>query len=211
MLLEEDIDEPLDETCQEEEAALTQSDKGSDCNQAAPEINGSSDEAEPLETKVSKKKNKKKKSRLIATHSSGEEELVDIVAETKKANDSDDEAFAKRPRGKKTKSSKQNKQKDQTHAKSQIDMEEAQPKEHKKNEDLKKNALERSTKTKAVVADRDGLPDDQSPSLKCAVCNSTFLSKNKLFEHLKTTNHAIYVEKSSISQAESRGKKSKKK
>ena len=52
--------------------------------------------------------------------------------------------------------------------------------------------------------------NDSSSDLKCAVCMEIFLSKNKLFEHLKATNHTVYVDKSNAVK-DDRGKKKGKK
>ena len=49
---------------------------------------------------------------------------------------------------------------------------------------------------------------DKKDSLSCAVCSEQFPSKNKLFEHLKTTKHAIFVDKNTPAKD---GDKSKRK
>lgn len=43
----------------------------------------------------------------------------------------------------------------------------------------------------------------------CATCKSKFESKNKLFIHLKLTNHGVYIPKAKSSNDESKSKKSK--
>ncbi|XP_046406512.1 dnaJ homolog subfamily C member 21-like [Ischnura elegans] len=61
------------------------------------------------------------------------------------------------------------------------------------------------TRKKKVQSDNQNKSaKDSSKDLKntCAVCNSSFTSKNKLFNHLKSTGHSVYIPKSSSTEEE---------
>nr|CAG4643295.1 EOG090X085R [Ilyocryptus agilis] len=69
----------------------------------------------------------------------------------------------------------------------------------------------RMKKSRGNKKNRDSAPaeDPAAPTeLKCAVCSEQFASKNKLFDHLKATKHAVYIEKSAALD-EDRGTKKK--
>lgn len=65
----------------------------------------------------------------------------------------------------------------------------------------KKNKQSDSTKSK----------EDLNTDLVCAVCQNKFPSKNKLFIHLKSTGHSIYLPNSASALKEKESKKTKKK
>nr|CAG4650250.1 EOG090X085R [Sida crystallina] len=48
---------------------------------------------------------------------------------------------------------------------------------------------------------------DKKDSLSCAVCSEKFSSKNKLFDHLKATNHAVFVDKNASKEDAARNKR----
>ena len=50
----------------------------------------------------------------------------------------------------------------------------------------------------------------EDSELECQICRETFPSRNKLFQHIKATNHAVLVEKSSSKKTKGKGKKNKK-
>ena len=76
-----------------------------------------------------------------------------------------------------------------------------------------KNAARNEKKIKGKEIRQDPtIPSVSSTSLKCVACAASFPSKNKLFDHLKATKHATYIEKPNIESEEgSRKKKGKKK
>lgn len=187
MLLEEDSNQLFDESCQTKGETHEELDEESKSNLVVDEDDGNDHLNETFGAYSSKKKTKKKKNRFVATHSDSEDVLD--LAENKKESDSDQEAFAKKPK-KKTKAAKQNKLKDPSQTKLQFDQE---PLLKETKDEPEKNGC------------KEQLNNDQ-PSLRCAVCNNVFPSKNKLFEHLKATNHSVYVDNS-----DSRGKKKSKK
>lgn len=197
-----------DENCQLEETRPTQSSSETDFNPEVQKSEYSSDEAETFEPTISKKKTKKKKNKFVATHSEDEEEVLDIP-EVKKESDSDQESYAKKSK-KKTRNSKQNKRKGPTAANSQLD-EEPQVKEDCNSECMERKKSETKLSAKSRTAEKTVAPDDEYSGLKCAVCTAVYPSKNKLYEHLKATNHAVYVDKLSVNQSDSRGKKKNKK
>ena len=58
----------------------------------------------------------------------------------------------------------------------------------------KKNATKHQPKVEDVKTLTEAVGNDDSSEYKCAVCATVFPSKNKLFDHLKATNHAIFVQ-----------------
>nr|CAG4648003.1 EOG090X085R [Moina brachiata] len=209
MLLEEESEPMSDENGQLEETRPAQSSSEADFNPEAQKSEYSSDEADTIEPTISKKKTKKKKNKFVATHSEDEEEVLDIP-EVKKESDSDQESYAKKSK-KKTKNTKQNKRKGPTATNSKLDEEEPQVKEDCNSECMERKKSETKLSAKSGTAEKTLAPDDESSGLKCAVCNNVYPSKNKLYEHLKATNHAVYVDKLSVNQSDSRGKKKNKK
>lgn len=76
------------------------------------------------------------------------------------------------------------------------------PSKVQRNIKTKKQADRKPLKTKTA----DG--DDPAPMiLRCAICQSDFGSKNKLFEHLKKTGHSVPLPQTSSSQATKKGKR----
>ena len=65
---------------------------------------------------------------------------------------------------------------------------------------------EQGNKISKSKANRDADSVDDI-ALSCAVCKEIFPSKNKLFDHLKATKHAIFVEKGSGNATDSKKKK----
>ena len=51
----------------------------------------------------------------------------------------------------------------------------------------------------------------QKETLKCQKCQQGFPSKNKLFDHLQSSGHAVPLEASAPPAGEEKGKKGKKK
>lgn len=78
-----------------------------------------------------------------------------------------------------------------------------------------KNAARNERKMKGKEVQQDStnskVSSSTSASLTCVVCATTFPSKNKLFDHLKATKHAIYIEKPSVESQVGNKKKGKRK
>lgn len=81
---------------------------------------------------------------------------------------------------------------------------------------MSKAKLKRAKKANKGKKDNNEVEAEGTDTMKsCAVCGSTFDSKNKLFSHLKSTGHAVYVGKDSkgqpdLVQVEEKGSKKKK-
>jgi len=75
--------------------------------------------------------------------------------------------------------------------------------------DVKESRGKKSKKSKLKAAEPE--VELSSGDLTCAQCKSQFLSKNKLFSHLKTTGHSVYLPKSDTTATNSSNSKSKRK
>lgn len=167
---------------------------------ASEEPPKSSEEEDKKERSSNRKKNRKKKKNVITSIEDSEAVLLHP--------DSNPEDSVSPSVPKKTK-----KKKNRSNAKAAsipVDTEEVQPtSESIEPEEAVKKASKKSTKAdKTKEADGDG---SSAGELKCAVCSSVFPSKNKLFEHLKATNHAVYVGKASVTTDNDKRKKKGKK
>lgn len=147
---------------------------------------GDSNEEELVEDPVKKSKGKKskKKNKKIVSYEESEYVLEksgeDVKDEAVLTNDvklvepDDDWSSSKKPKKSKTKS------------RSKADNNKTTPPELEKLETL---SIDHE-------ASEEGEPNEH----RCATCNGTFPSNNKLYAHLKKTNHSIYLAEKSISK-----------
>ncbi|KAH8233020.1 hypothetical protein KR026_003221 [Drosophila bipectinata] len=134
-----------------------------------------SEEESPAKTKRGKKNKKSKKAAAIQVHE--EEEVLDGDDEPLelKASDSEDDWSKGKKSARKTKSKKSatNKSKPSEQSVPESAPQEANPAPAASPED----------------------PDPSKPQHTCVTCRLVFDSKNKLFAHLKKTNHGVYIPK----------------
>lgn len=171
-------------------------------------------ESEPAKGKLSKKAKKSKNKKSMLAHSVDEtvsdeiDELEKPLADVSIGNISDDDRNnwrgdsgrkVKRTKQKKSNSSKAAAETTTSTAAETVNETEESRKPTKKS---KKSSKDERTSTAADVADT---------SLTCVTCHSTFESKNKLFTHLKKTNHGVYIPKATsetiTTETSRRGKK----
>ena len=113
------------------------------------------------------------------------------------------EKLSKKQR-RKARKEKQQKEEEQEQEEDEIDHSVEQEAEEEiavKREKKKKTGKETTKRT------ADSKEDSE---LECQICRETFPSRNKLFQHIKATNHAVLVEKSSSKKTKGKGKKNKK-
>lgn len=153
------------------------------------------------------KKSKKSKNKIQIVHPTSDNEhdsdeiekpLADISignnADDDKNNWSDDGG----KKGKKSKNKKSTKSASNSKASESIIETECNTNENELdnlNKKSNKKSKKSSNRAEAKESNADGTSSDVSHS--CVTCNSTFDSKNKLFAHLKKTNHGVYIPKSS--------------
>lgn len=75
----------------------------------------------------------------------------------------------------------------------------------------KAKRLKKTEQSNSAVTTADSKPLDIDTSHVCVTCKSTFDSKNKLFAHLKKTNHGVYLPKETAPAATTNTKKGKRK
>lgn len=156
-----------------------------------------SDEEEVEPVKKSKGKKSKKKNKKVVNYDNSEseaeeavEEIVEPVPVTEeKIVESDDEDWSNSKKPKKVKSK----------GKSKIEKPKpAEPEVRKEEVQVKPPTVSESSEVEP--------PSEHN----CATCKSTFPSKNKLFAHLKKTNHSIYLSDSKAKTGEKPSLKKKK-
>jgi len=184
------------------------------------------EEEEKLKSKGSKKKGKKKQ--LNVTEKNDEVQKIATLVNS----DSDFEVGSKKKSKNKNKkrgnSKKQNYVEPQTQAPSEaplVEQKVSNPVEsisEDVQEDLEFKSLTELEVT-IIRAETDPIVPEKSTSegvektkptyeFKCASCSKSFSSKNKLFSHLKSSGHSIYLPKSdseSVSEPVKKGKKKK--
>ncbi|KAH8397007.1 hypothetical protein KR215_007519 [Drosophila sulfurigaster] len=153
-------------------------------------------EEELIEQQQSKRNKKNKKSKkaapkAVAVHSDDDEEAeappADFNPAASNSDDAEDDDWS---RGKKATKKTRSKNKT-TNGKQKVEAE-AKP------------AAEAKSKTASTLPtkssrDKDDGDDEDAPSTvqhTCVTCKLVFDSKNKLFAHLKKTNHGVYIPKS---------------
>ncbi|KAK6620380.1 hypothetical protein RUM44_006781 [Polyplax serrata] len=188
-------------------------------------IHSSNDELNTCDTnekKKTKKKSKQKKPTKIIDNSSNDDsndELNNLLAfQGKKArnrkqndkkddNDLDDEKIDKRNKKKSKKVNKgsESDQKNITDEKDCNDLisEMNSSMKPQQGHDKKADVTEVHKKNHQVES-RKG--KDANPDLTCAVCKNQFPSKNKLFNHLKSTGHSVYLPNSATAQKSTKKK-----
>lgn len=62
---------------------------------------------------------------------------------------------------------------------------------------------------KKVKPDSDDEDEEQDNDLSCVTCHQLFTSKNKLFTHLKKTNHSVFVDKLKAEKPEKNSRRKK--
>lgn len=170
------------------------------------------EQAPQQKQKLSKKAKKKSKSQQQVPLDLHEESEVDElekplqeVSIVNVSDDSDDWAGS----NKKNKKSKQKKGKPSK----QQPTKEEEPKASEPDNITENGTSKKSSKKgkkSAVTDDSNSIENNVDISHTCVTCHSTFDSKNKLFNHLKKTNHGVYIPKATTAAASTTGKRSKK-
>lgn len=166
--------------------------------------------------KKSNKKSKKSKNKAQIIQPQSDEEDADLEPVTKTMTDinignmSNSDGWSD-DAGKKNKKSKNKK----TNVKSKVKNNAPEPdsnggegSEPSSNKKSNKKSMREATSDKSMA--NGGRDDGESIDVShtCVTCQSTFDSKNKLFTHLKKTNHGVYIPKTATSSNESkRGKR----
>lgn len=157
----------------------------SDTHDSDAEVNPPTEDIESKRQKSTRTKSKKKGKTITVQQLESDSEKEDELSDLLQKN-SDDDADGWSDGGKKSKKSTKGKKA----AKSE------KPKPSKKSDKQIDAAEERSSE---VVADKPNVqvPVEKSVdvNLTCVKCKSTYGSKNKLFNHLKTTGHGVYIDK----------------
>lgn len=203
----------------EEQEHLAESDEDNlDCDLADldDEVEEKQSEIE-VDTKTKpNKKSKKSKNKAQNIQPQSDEEDADLEQVTKPMADVNignisnndgwsDDAGKKNKKSKKKRESVKSKVKNNAPEPDTNGAEGSEPSSNKKSN--KKSTREpTSDKSMANGGRDDGESFDVSHT--CVTCQSTFDSKNKLFNHLKKTNHGVYIPKTSSTSNESkRGKR----
>lgn len=164
--------------------------------------------------KKSNKKSKKSKNKAQIMQPQSDEENADLEQVTKPMMDvnignvSDNDAWND-DAGKKSKKSKNRKANIKSKVKNngpEPDTNGAESSEPSFNKKLNRKSAREVTSDKSMANGDDSQSIDVSHT--CVTCQSTFDSKNKLFNHLKKTNHGVYIPKTaSTSNQSKRGKR----
>ena len=161
---------------------------------AEESVEDDEDETEPVvksKGKKSKKKNKKNfnfDEEVVKDESSDEKQEEAPVLETKLIESDNEDDWSSNKKAKKTK----------VKGKSKIE-------KPKPVEPVEEKIVEPTIEPKATEDVTSTEPD-----LRCATCKEIFSSKNKLFNHLKKTNHSIYLGEVKTKVAEKSSSKKKK-
>ncbi len=173
---------------------------GSENDAAASEGSEAEAVAQAEETSATTKKSKKQKKRqkqqqkvaAVANNESAaeldkESSGVNVTA-VKEANDEEDTDFTTKPKSKKGRKNKTKKAPSETAAEKDDGI--------VVNDQAGKKGKKKGRRKRGIDdSDDEDEADLEERSKKCAVCGNTFDSKNKLFNHLKSTGHATYLGK----------------
>lgn len=216
----ENIEKLKKQMMHEEQKHLAESDDDvSDCDLANLDDEVEEEQSE-IEVETKKKPNKKsKKSKSKAQHiqPQSDEEDADLEQVTKSMTDVNignisendgwsDDAGRKNKKSKNKKASVKSKVKNIAPEPDTNGGEGSEPSSNKKsNEKSTREATSDKSIANGGCDDGDSIID---VSHTCVTCQSKFDSKNKLFNHLKKTNHGVYIPKTSSTSNESkRGKR----
>ena len=154
-------------------------------------VQKSEDESDTENQPKSKKKNRRRKAKkglIEQTEDNNHKPLADTLVESKPDDNSDFEMDAKKRKG---------------------------GKKGKKTSGAEKNKA--TTKPNNTFPSQQGCDVDEvgedkadQSQLRCEKCTGVFPSKNKLFQHLKTSGHAVYIPSSATAVAAAEKKPSKK-
>ncbi|XP_037947449.1 dnaJ homolog subfamily C member 21-like [Teleopsis dalmanni] len=179
--------------CASEEEAKTVNDDNIETHEEDEAILSSANEEEPKQSKKNKKSKKSKtnKSTLGTLPSSSdiEEDLNNLSIYTENKDNSDTENWNSSNK----KSAKKQKNKKQAKASS----------------DNKQNIEEIKTDLTTTLITETENVTEAATTHDCATCNAKFDSKNKLFAHLKKTNHSVYLPKAKTESPDVSSKKGK--
>ncbi|CAO1315248.1 unnamed protein product [Diamesa serratosioi] len=189
------------------------------------EVLDEEEEVEPVKKSKDKKSKKKNKKLFNYDADTDEEVIAPKKLETQtettddvilddgvKKESSDDELWNSNKKGKKSKtkkakpeSSKLNVEPTLKETNQEVILDEEVKKEssddellnsNKKGKKLKiKKPKSESSKLKIQKETDDDDDDEQEDELSCVTCHQVFTSKNKLFTHLKKTNHSVFIDK----------------
>lgn len=132
--------------------------------------------------KIKTKKPKSEPSKLIAEPTLKETDEDVISKKEAKIESSEDELWNNNKKGKINKKSKAKKTKPES---SKLKVESKESDEDAPKGDTKKKAKQESSDDE----------EEQGNELSCVTCLQVFTSKNKLFTHLKKTNHSVFIDK----------------
>ena len=214
--------EKLVREMREEEAEANASEGNSEDHEetVTPEIAQQSN----MKGKSKKQKKKQKKSQQAFTvekssDSEAEKETVQTAPNGFDANFSSDDDDRKRQK----KGKKKNKKSKLPNTKADIviddnevtesncvDTDKVEPSVEGSEVNQVKNKKSKSKKSNISKNVGDGEEESLSRDLTCAQCKGDFPSKNKLFDHLKKTGHAVYIPPSNGVQETNKKKKKKK-
>lgn len=191
-MLEEDANYKLNESHEEENAIENDSDDSVDLH--------------TVEAVKKSKKSKKKNRSVVQKEPDSEDEGIENVAEHINANDSnnsDDDVRSMEPTKKSKKSKKKNRSVVTTvpdpveEIENVVEPESDNEKSEvvgKPRKSAKAKRLKRSEQSTNAVRVTESTADIDTAHV-CVTCKSNFDSKNKLFTHLKKTNHGVYIPK----------------
>lgn len=163
------------------------------------------------EVKVSKKAKKKKKKTFSAFEDVDHVEIEPVLKE----EDEDDAAKTgvsktKRRRNKTKATVVKSEESVTSPIQNEADVESDEKSKRKTKKKAARSEQPSSKPVKPKQISEEDPAESTTVSLTCVVCQERFPSKNKLFDHLKATNHAVYVDKSK-SADDPKGKKRGKK
>lgn len=179
-------------------------------NEENADTNDSADSDHIVETVKKSKKSKKKNRCAVRREPDSEDEEIDNVAEHVDRNDSNDSDDRTEPTKKSKKSKKKNRSVVTTVPDAEIDeiekVTEAEPENddgksevtEKPRKSAKAKRLKKSEQASSAVRVTEPTADIDTAHI-CVTCKSNFDSKNKLFAHLKKTNHGVYIPKETAS------------
>jgi DnaJ homolog subfamily A member 5 len=149
------------------------------------------------------KKSKKKNKKIISYDEDSEPDKVETVQEVEESEDVPDIDGLKVTQSDDEEDWSNNKKTKKTKTKG-------------KQKPVKSSELEVKAKVEEVPEKKLPVPihepsESDETENRCATCNELFPSKNKLFAHLKKTNHSIYLSQSNSKTGEKSSSKKKKK
>lgn len=179
-------------------------------NDETEEILSDSQEEEPKEeedlsdTKSKSKKSKKKLKKPVEIKSKDDEEEEAAVPLDLIPSDSDDDKNWSNSNNKKGKKAK-------------ADVNKTKKKKNKATEEIPPSKVEEKAPEQIVVVETSTTKEEnyeiiqgEDTTYNCETCNQVFPSKNKLFNHLKATNHSVYLGQAKQNNSEkSKNKKRK--